>query len=450
MLIVPKREKVFEVLKIATPCIAEQFLLVFVNMVTVSIIGRLGKDEFVAASMSNQLVNWLQGMYIGLATGSTVVISRIWGQGDRQGTKNAFMQTFFIALALSVFIMSLTIIFQTEILSMFFGKADKNVLYCAGIYFSYSMIGMPATALTSVINAAVRGVGNNRTPFYTTAFLNVLNVSLSFLLINGSASLGIPKMGIAGAGVAIVIARYTSVLFAAFIVWATKSPILPNKAAFTVNKKTILRIFKVGLPSSLEQIVFQGGFVVMQTLLIGFGTVFQAGYQIGANLNGILNAPAMGIGVAVTVLISQALSKREFDEAAEIVSVARYIALVGFVFLGIMLFMAAPFITRIYSSDPQVIKVGLAFTRMFGLLVIPLTYFQAMVGILRGSGDVKFVALTSTAALWIMRVFMVWIISKIAKNGYLAVMVGVSSDYIFRALMYHFRVEKGEWKFIKI
>ena len=64
-------------------------------------------------------------------------------------------------------------------------------------------------------------------------------------------------------------------------------------------------------------------------------------------------------------------------------SVARYIALVGFVFLGIMLFMAAPFITRIYSSDPQVIKVGLAFTRMFGLLVIPLTYFQAMVGILR-------------------------------------------------------------------
>ena len=44
---------------------------------------------------------------------------------------------------------------------------------------------------------------------------------------------------------------------------------------------------------------------------------------------------------------------------------------------------------------------------------------------------------------------MVWIISKIAKNGYLAVMVGVSSDYIFRALMYHFRVEKGEWKFIK-
>ena len=123
------------------------------------------------------------------------------------------MQSLKLTIAVSLGVLLLTVVFEGAIVSLFFGGAEQAVLDNIHTHFFFCMIGMPATAVANVIGASLRGVGDNKTPLYTTAVLNVVNLILSFLLIFGVPSLGIPKMGIAGAGIAISSARVVSAVF---------------------------------------------------------------------------------------------------------------------------------------------------------------------------------------------------------------------------------------------
>lgn len=436
--------------KIAMPCFVEQLLLVVVNVLSTMIVGQLGKAELSASSMSNQLVNWLQCAYVGLGSGATVVIGRMWGKGDREGAARGFMQSLKLTVLVSITVLILTVVFENAIVSLFFGGAEQAVIDNIHTYFFYCMIGMPATAIANVIGASLRGVGDNKTPLYTTAVLNVVNLVLSFLLIFGVPALGIPRMGIAGAGIAISSARVVSAVFIIVYIFIKKKPILPGRYELGFHGETVRRVTRVGIPSAVEQIVFQGGFVILQSLLIGFGTVFQAGYQIGANLNNIICAPSMAMGVACTALISQTLGKRDWEGAKEYVKAANFIIYTVFIGISILMFLAAPVFSRMYSSDPEVIAEGTFFARMFALMALPIGVMQSMAGVLRGAGDAKYIAVTNVVGLWLMRVCLVWLLSIWTGNGHLAVVIGCGSDFLWRAISYALRVRKGNWLHIRV
>ena len=436
--------------KIAMPCFVEQLLLVVVNVLSTMIVGQLGKAELSASSMSNQLVNWLQCAYVGLGSGATVVIGRMWGKGDREGAARGFMQSLKLTVLVSITVLILTVVFENAIVSLFFGGAEQAVIDNIHTYFFYCMIGMPATAIANVIGASLRGVGDNKTPLYTTAVLNVVNLVLSFLLIFGVPALGIPRMGIAGAGIAISSARVVSAVFIIVYIFIKKKPILPGRYELGFHGETVRRVTRVGIPSAVEQIVFQGGFVILQSLLIGFGTVFQAGYQIGANLNNIICAPSMAMGVACTALISQTLGKRDWEGAKEYVKAANFIIYTVFIGISILMFLAAPMFSRMYSSDPEVIAEGTFFARMFALMALPIGVMQSMAGVLRGAGDAKYIAVTNVVGLWLMRVCLVWLLSIWIGNGHLAVVIGCGSDFLWRAISYALRVRKGNWLHIRV
>ena len=175
----PPRTK--QLIKIAAPCVIEQFLLVLVGLISTAIIGHLGKTELTASSMSNTLVNCLQCFYTGLTAGATVVIGRLWGENDKDGVRRAFFQALVLTAFVSFAVLAFLLIFQSQIILLLFGKAEGDVMKNIHIYFPYCMIGMPATALTNAISASLRGTGDNKTALVTSVFLNALNVVLSYI-----------------------------------------------------------------------------------------------------------------------------------------------------------------------------------------------------------------------------------------------------------------------------
>ncbi|OQB15888.1 MAG: Multidrug resistance protein MdtK [Firmicutes bacterium ADurb.Bin193] len=442
--------RIAEVLKVALPCIFEQFMLILINMVTVIIIGHIGSKELVATSMTNQLVNWLQCVFIGLAGGGTIVIARMWGLGEIKEAKEGFKQNLLLSIIISLVILFLSFVFQRQILSFFFGRAEPDVVKLARIYFSFSMIAMPASAVISVINGCVRGVGDNKTALYSTTALIITNLILCFVFVRGVAPIGIAPMGIVGAGIAVVSSKYITALFAFALLYIKKSPVLPERIDFSFKREIVLRMIRIGLPTALEQLAFQGGFVILQTILIGFGTVFQGGYQIGGTVNGLALAPCAGLNIAVTALISNAIGQRDYKKADELVRTSRQIAIGLFSLFGLVLIVFAPYIVRLFTSDPEVIKSGKIFIRMFGSLTLPIAYNQAMSGVLKGGGDVKYISVTTVTGLWLVRILGLYILSRVLNNGYLAVIICVPSDFVFRSVMYHFRVNRGQWRYIRI
>ena len=444
----PKRTR--ELLKYAAPCMAEQFMLVLVGIVSTAIIGHLGKAELTASSMSTTLVNWLQCIYTGLATGATVLIGRFWGNNEKENVRRTFFQAILLTTSISLIVLSLLLVFQNQLIELFFGTADEEVNKNLHIYFGLCMIGMPATAATSAITASLRGIGDNKSAFFSTAALNVLNIILSYSLIYGIGVLGIKPMGIRGAAIAIFTARYLTLLITFTYIIVLKKPILPSLKHLSLDSGIVKRLVTVSIPSAVEAFVFQGGFFMLQTILLGFGTVLQAGYQIGNQVNGINNAPSIALGVAMTSTISQQLGKRDYKAALEYVDAAKYVVKIGFTAMFIIMLALSPWQAYLYTSDPAVIKSATFFIALFAFCVIPVGYMQTLAGVLRGAGDVKYVTVSAVLGLWLFRICTVIVVSRLTNSGYIGVASGVPADFFVRAIMYHFRIKKGNWLRIRV
>ena len=189
---------------------------------------------------------------------------------------------------------------------------------------------------------------------------------------------------------------------------------------------------------------------MLQTVLITFGTVFQAGYQIGANLNGIICVPSQAISVATTALISQALGSNSLDDAEEIVKANKFIIWSVFSVIGVLFFFGAPLLVKLYTNETEVIQEAVFFVRLFAVESFAVGYMQAMTGVLKGAGDVRYTAITSAVALWGGRIFGTWILAKITGNGHVAMAIGLSLDFFSRAFLYSRKVKKGDWLHIRV
>ncbi len=420
------------------------------GVISTIIVGRLGAYEMTATAMSNTLINWLQCAYVGLSAGATVVVGRMYGMKDAEGVKAATLQALKLALLLSFVISGVIILFQKQIVNLFYGAAEARVIENLHIYLFWALLGMPAIAGMNALGSCLRGTGDNKTSLYTSILINVANIILSFVMIYGFEPLGIKPMGILGAGIAVTTSRYIGLIFIFVFVLIKRRFILPKKYNFGFDTDVLRKVMKVGVPSALEQFIFNGGFVILQSILVSFGTIFQAGYQIGTNISNIMQTVSVAFNVAAVALISQCLGAKKWDLAKEYVSAIRFVIYTVVTFIAAVMFVLSPWMSAMFSTEAEVIEEGIFFARVFSVMMLPIAHMQAMSGILKGAGDTKYIAYTGTAAMWIFRIFGIWAMSQLLGNAHIAFVLGLGSDFVLRAVMYDLRVRKEKWLHIKI
>ena len=131
------------IIKIAWPCIIEQILEMMVGMVSIIFMGRIGTDAVAAVGMVNMLMGFLQTVFTGLSMGTTVIIARVIGGGNRLEAKRALIQSIYIAVVVGLFIAISGRIFSNSILKLFFGGADIKVFNIGFSYFNIILINLP-------------------------------------------------------------------------------------------------------------------------------------------------------------------------------------------------------------------------------------------------------------------------------------------------------------------
>lgn len=445
---VPYKTK--EMMQIGMPCFIEQALSVIAGIIATAIVANLGKNELTAVSMCNTLVVWLNCTFTGISVGSTILVGRMWGAGEKDRVRDVFDQTLKLNLFISVIIMCIGLVFRTQIIHLFYGGAEQDVLKAMYVYLPFCMIRMPCPAFTTAMGSVQRGTGDNVTSLVGSVSLNVANIIFSPILIYGFAPLGIPAFGLYGAGVAHVLSWCVPVICQIIYGIAAKKAIFPKKFSLRIDKEIITRLVRVAIPSGLDMFLFQGGFVILQTVLVSFGTIFQAGYQIGANLNGIITTPSTVIAIASTTMIAQSLGAKDHESALETVKANKFCIYTIFSVIGILFFLFAPLLARIYTDDSEVLKEAIFFVRVFAVESVLVGYMQAMAGILKGAGAVRYIAVANLIALWIGRLFMVWLLGHITGNGHIAMIVGLTLDFGIRALMFGRKVEKRNWLYLKV
>lgn len=441
-----------EIISLAWPSITEQILEMMVGMVSTIFMGRIGTYAVAAIGMINMLMGFLQTVFSGLSIGTTVIIARVTGEGNKEDAKRALVQSGYMAIVVGVLLATFGRLFSGQLLGLFFGGAEREV-FNAGIgYFNIVLINLPFLVLDIIVSGAMRGAGDTKTPMYITGGVNVLNIILNTALIFGVPALHIPAFGIVGSAIAVTTSRIIGVTVRVLVLYNFKGLKLNMsiKDDYTMRPEMMKRIINVGVPGFIEQVVMQGGFLVLQIIIVTLGTVSMAAYQIGININALAFFPIFGFSIANTTLVGQSLGEKNYKKAETYAYEGLKIAMAVAFVIGILMAVFAKHLAGWYSSDPLVIKEAVGIVCTFGLIEPMLAVLNLCSATLKAAGDINYVMITSFVGLWTFRVMLSFLLIKWLNIGLYAVMIGIFFDFSSRSAMYLVRMNKGKWKYLKV
>jgi putative MATE family efflux protein len=441
------------ILNLAWPTITEQLLVMMVGMVSTIFVSRLGAEFMAAVGMVNNLVNFFQTIFAGLATGTTIVVARITGESGVAKAKNALMQSMLMGIVIGIIFTTLGLIFAEHVLKIFFGSAELKVLEIAMLYYKFILISIPFMILDMIIAGALRGAGDTKTPLYVTGIVNIINVILSVTLIFGLDIwiIQVPSLGVKGAAIAVMLARICGGLMRiALLFWKGSKICFTRRDRFEFMPKVMKRIVKVGIPSFMENLIMQGGFLVIQIMVVTIGTMQSAAYQIGGNIHSLAFMPIFGFAITTTATVGQNLGKKNYDNAEIYAFESKRMAIIVGFCAGILEFILAEPLARLYTNDPEVIKICVIVVRGFALIEPFMGIEKVSAAAMRAAGDIKYVLITAIVALWSFRITTAFVLNRFLTLGIYGIMIGIFLDFSVRALMYIQRMKKGDWKYLKV
>ncbi|WP_026881830.1 MATE family efflux transporter [Clostridium akagii] len=441
-----------KIISMAWPSIMEQILEMMVGMVSIIFMGRIGTDAVAAVGMVNMLMGFLQTVFFGLSMGTTVIVARVIGGGDKEEAKRTLIQSIYMAAIVGIFLSVSGKVFDVPILKLFFGGADVKVFNLGISYFGIILINLPFFVIDIVISGAMRGAGDTKTPMIITGLVNILNVILNTMLIFGVPALHIPAMGIIGSAMAVTISRIVSAVLRVIVLFAHKGLKLnlSLKDDYSIKPKLMKRVINIGIPAFIEQAVMQGGFLILEVVIVTMGTTAMASYQVAINVNSIAFFPIFGFSIANTTLVGQSLGERRYRKAEHYAYESLKITMIVAFVIGMLMVIFARQLASIYSNDPGVIKEAMGLIYTFGIIEPMLAILNICSATLKAAGDIKYVMVTSFVGLWSCRVFLSFGLNKWMGIGMLAVMIGIFFDFASRSVMYLIRMNKGEWKYLKV
>lgn len=441
------------IFKVAVPAVVEQLLIMIVGVVSLAFVGHLSNQAVAAVGFINSLFGFIQVFFVALSTGCTVIIARLIGEGDTENAKMAIKECILIGFAVSSVMAILLIIFAEPVISVFFSGAERSVVEMAAGYFKITLITLPLMFSNIIISGSLRGAGDTKTPMLIANVVNILNIVLSYVLIYGVSigNLTIEKKGITGAAIAVCVSRGVGGLLSLLVV-LSKSVALSFslKGKLTFDFQLLKRILHVGIPASMEQLIMQGGFLILQVVISRMGTEASTVYQIVMSINSMCFVPIFGFGLAATTIVGQSLGARRIDLAKKAGWKTIKICLMITVVISSLLFIFAGSLIRIYTNDPGIISIGTAAIRIFSFSQPFVSIVTVVSNALRGAGDIIYVMITSFVGIWCFRVFVTFILGLLFNTGITAAWIALVLDFSIRSAMYLVRFKKGKWANITI
>lgn len=341
----------------AMPIIAGMMVQTLFNVVDIMFIGWLGADEVTAVAFVSPLFFIIIGLGVGIGTGATATIAQYIGQKDKLNAERTASQTILIGFLSTIVLTVLGVIYGKGLLSIL--GAEGEILSIAYSYLRILTFGLGLVIFSMFFRAILAGEGETKIPMIIGLIGTVLNLILDPILIFTF------EFGVRGAAYATVISQIAMVVSYLFIIFVKKSTFISfNIRKFAFNNHIVAKIFQIGIPSSLSMLIISFGQVVMNKILINYSTEAVAAYQIVSRLDMLLFMPILGIAISLTTIVGMFYGAKEFDKLLSVVYYGINRAVIITTVSVIIFFLLAKNILPIFSSNSQVIDIGVTYLKI--------------------------------------------------------------------------------------
>ena len=436
-----------QLFQLAWPSLVENLLHTMLGFVDLVFVGQLGPAAIAGVGLGNQVMFTLQILFIGLAVGNTALVARAVGAGDKREAERIAKQSLVIAALLSVVIAAIGIIFADSIIRLM--GAEEQVTAIGGGFLRIVSTFSIVMGVMFIGGGTLRGSGDTRTPMLITAFINVVNIILDYLLIFGN--LGFPRLGAVGSAVATTTARAIGAVLIFYVLFKRGSILkLQLRGGWGFHRDAIARILNIGGPAAAEQIIFQVGMLFFSAIVLLLGTNELAAQQIAFNVAGISILPGFAFGVAALTLVGQNLGARNPERAEQSAWQALKSGTAWMCLMGVAFLIWRGFLVALYTSDPEVKQLG-EMLMVFIALAQPLqsTWF-VLGGALRGAGDTRATLVMTFVGVWLARLALGYSLGILLGLGLFGVWLAWFADFTARAVLVFFRFRAGKWKMLRV
>lgn len=435
------------VLALAGPALTENLLISVVSMVDLMMVGRLGAAALAAVGLSTHPVMFFQSVFIALNVGTTALVARLVGAGDERTAREAARQTLAVAAAVGVAVSLAAFVCARHVLTLMGTAAD--VLPGGVAYFRAVALGLGCNAVAMNMAASLRGAGDTRTPAAVNILANLVNLTGNYVLIYGK--LGLPALGVLGAGVATTLARLVSCLCFAYVVFSGSSRIAVRlRQPYRPDLELLARAFRVGYPAAAEQFVLRGGQVVFLRVVSGLGTGVIAAHHVGTNIINLTFMVGQSFGVAATTLVGQGLGARDPGRAERAARTASRLGVTVACAIAASFFFFGRQLAGLYTRDPVVIAQTALALRIYAPAQPAQSTRFVLAGALRGAGDTRWTLLATAVGIWGFRVAVGLALVRGLGLGLAGAWVAIAADQVGRAWLITRRFNCGRWKELQV
>jgi putative MATE family efflux protein len=423
------------------PLMVEQLLNSLMGMIDTMMVSNVGSAAISAVSLVDSINTLVIQVFAALATGATIICSQYIGHGDNEGSNRAARQIVLTVLAISMTLVLICLVFRKPLLRFIFGAIEPEVMENAMVYFLITVISYPFIALFNAGSAFYRASGNAKYPMKVSVASNLINIAGNAFLIFGL------NMGVAGAALATLASRiFCTVVIFYQLTKPGQQIVLTHYFSIRPDFPLILKILAVGVPSGIENGMFQFGKLAIQSTVSTLGTsaiAAQAMTIIFENVNGVAG---VGIGIGLMTVVGQAIGAGRKEEAKYYI-----VKLSGYAWIAVFLACIAVFAV----SRPVMSLAGmeseskrLCFEMITAITIAkPLVWVASFIPAygMRAAGDVKFSMITATCTMWFCRVALAIFCMRVLKTGPMGVWIGMFADWTIRGMIFGYRFISGKW-----
>jgi len=435
------------------PALAENLLASLISIVDMIMVSSLGAYAINAIGLVTQPRFVLLACFIALNVGSTAMVARFKGAGDRENACLVLNQSLLLTMALTILMCLVMAVCGEPLIRLLAGaNISEQTIRAALVYLNIQIVGFPTLSMTFCINSILRGIGNTRASFYTNAAANVVNVIFAYLLIGGN--FGFPAWGVAGSSVAAVIAQATALCIAIYIVRRSGSFVSFRVSMLKrVDLSMIKRILNIGLPALGEQAIMRVGMMLFTVIVTSFGENSYASHMIAMNIQMLSFTTGMAFGVAATTLVGQCLGRAKSELAKVYVRITQNLNMIVSIGVSILMFFGGELLASMYSKDHGIIKLAADMLKIIAV-VNPISNARFVyVSALRGAGDSRFAAVVTFVGTIAIRPVFSLLLTMSAfpfRMGLAGVWLGICVDIAVCYVLSLMRYRRGRWTAIKV
>ena len=434
------------VILLAVPMVLEMAMESIFAVADVFWVAHLGADAVATVGLTESMMTIIYTAAMGLSIGATALVARRIGEKDPEGAAHAAGQSILLGVGVAAAI-ALIAAPNAAALLRTMGASD-SVLQSGTGFTRIMLAGNGTVLLLFLLNAVFRGAGDAAIAMRVLIFGNVLNILLGPCFIFGLGPF--PEMGVAGAATATNIGRGTAVLYQLYTLFSGRGRVKVGLRHLRLDFGAMQRVVRLSGLGTFQILIGTASYIGLVRIISDFGSAALAGYTIGIRLIIFALLPAFGISNAAATMVGQNLGAGRPDRAEQAVWTASLYNMLFLGAVGVVFLAAAPFITGLFTTDPQVQPYAVGCLRIVSLGFVFYAYGMTVTSAFNGAGDTWTPTYINLFVFWLFEIPLAWFLATQAGFGARGVFIALTVSYSALAVVSALLFRRGKWKTRKV